>query len=271
MYYLSSEAISPSYLAINNCACEKWYDIDSGSFRPNGRVDYHILYVAEGRCYITLDDKEEIVNSGSVIVYLPYQKQQYQFYKKDKSISYYIHFSGNVCEQLMKDLELTDKNIYYIGKSMTLEKLFDYLVEEFQLKQKYSKYRLQGLLLEILTLIAKKNSSIINGGPITNEKFNEICREMHKNYSKNISIKEYANMCNLSESRFSHVFTNIIGTSPKQYLLICKIDAAKELLIDSDLSILQISENIGFADQNYFSRIFKKYTGLSPSEYRKQF
>lgn len=269
MLYTSSEALSSNYITINNCACEKLHVVDTGSYRPNGRIDYHIVYIAEGCCYITLNEnKKEKIPAGSVIVYLPHQKQEYEFLKKDKSISYYVHFTGTICEQLMDELELNNKNIYYIGKSVTLEKKFDSLIEEFQLKPKYSKYRLQGLLLEVITLIAKKNSNIMNGGQITDKKFNEICKEMRKNFSKNIPIMYYANKCNLSESRFSHLFTNIIGTSPKQYMIMCKIDVAKELLINSDMSVYQISEDVGFSDQNYFSRAFKKHTGLSPSEYR---
>ena len=92
---------------------------------------------------------------------------------------------------------------------------------------------------------------------------------MHSNLSENLSVNDYAKMFNLSESRFSHQFTEIIGISPKHYLLILRIETAKELLINSELSILQISESVGIFDQNYFSKIFRKYTNHSPTEYRK--
>lgn len=268
MQLISSESLSKNYIEINSCDCEKLYDVDAGSYRPKGRMDYHIIYIAQGCCYVTLNGKKELVPAGSVIIYLPYEKQKYEFLKKDKSISYFIHFTGTVCKTLMTELNLNNRTIYHIGKSITLEKIFDSLIEEFKLKPKYSKYRLQGLLLEILSLIAKKNSNMLNGGKKINKKFNEICGEMQKNYANNIPIREYANICNLSESRFSHLFTNIIGISPKQYLLMCKIDVAKKLLINTELSIYQISESVGFADQNYFSRIFKKHTGISPLKYR---
>lgn len=269
MDVISTEALSSEYLSVNSCGCQKLYDIDMGSYRPNGRIDYHILYIFEGCCHVNLMNKTTIAPAGSVVIFSPFEKQDYKFYKNDKSISYFIHFTGTACKQLIEEMQLNNQNICNIGKSTSLQKLFNSLINEFQQKQKYNKYRLQGLLLEILSLIARKNSIMQYSDPVTNKKFNEICRFMYSNFSKNFTIHDYAKMCNLSESRFSHQFTEIIGVSPKQYLIITRIEAAKELLISSDLTVLQISEAVGIFNQNYFSRIFKKYTKLSPTEYRK--
>lgn len=265
----STESLSSDYLYINSCGCQKLYNVDKGSYRPNGRIDYHILYITEGCCYVTINDKILKAPAGSIVIFPPYQKQEYNFYKSDRSTSYYIHFTGTACAQLIKEVELSDKNIYYIGKSVALERLLNTLIEEFQQKLKYNKYRLQGLLLDIISLIGRKNSNMLYGNPDINEKFADICKYMHSNLSKNLSVSDYAKMFNFSESRFSHLFAEIIGISPKHYLLILRIETAKELLINSELSILQISESIGIFDQNYFSKIFRKYTNHSPTEYRK--
>ena len=98
----------------------------------------------------------------------------------------------------------------------------------------------------------------------------EVCRYMNANYSENYPISQYAKMCNLSESRFSHLFKECTGSSPAKYILNIKIQRAKELLENTDLSILQISEIVGMQTQNYFSRVFKKHTGISPVKYRLQ-
>lgn len=269
MAIFSSEKLSSDYLCVNNCGCQVLHERDTGSFRPNGRIDYHLLYIYEGCCYVTLNGKTIAAPAGSVVVFLPFQPQDYKFYKKDKSISYFLHFSGTACQQLMIDLELHDKNICYIGKSLSLQKLLHTLIDEFHQKEKYNRYRLQGLLLELISLIARKNSIMLYSDPSTHKKFSEVCRKMRERFASNDTIADYAKLCNLSESRFSHQFSEIMGVSPKQYLITVRIEAAKELLTTSDLTILQISEAVGLFNQNYFSRIFKKYTGLSPSEYRK--
>lgn len=62
-----------------------------------------------------------------------------------------------------------------------------------------------------------------------------------------------------------------MNVSPYKFILSLRIDEAKELLLFSSMSINEISEQIGFADSSYFSRIFRKYTGCSPSDWRKRF
>lgn len=265
----STDKISSEYLWVNNCGVSRLNHVDAGSTRPNGRLDYHILYIAEGQCFVCFDGQEQVAPAGSVIVFLPKYPQQYRFHKTDKSVSYFLHFSGTACKDILSDMDMHDSRIYYVGKSVTLEKQLNRLIDEYRQQLKYRKHRMAGLLLDVLSLIGRKNSNMAYGSPDINQKFAEICSLMSKNYSKEMTVKDYADMCNLSESRFSHRFSEIIGTSPKQYLINLRIEAAKELLINSDMSVLQIGEAVGICTQNYFSRIFKKQTGLSPTEYRE--
>ncbi len=268
MAYLCTEAESNDYISINNCGVNYLSDRDGGSFRPNGRIDYHILYIAQGCCYVTVDGCVKKAPAGSAVVFLPRQPQNYRFYKDDKSVSYYLHFSGTACADILRETGMDQDNIFHIGKSITVEKLLNNLIDEYRRQLKFSKYRMSGLLLDILSLMGRKKSNLLYGNSDINQKFVKICELMAQNYSKDMPIKQYAIMCNLSESRFTHRFSEIIGTSPKQYIINLRIDAAKELLINSDLSVLQIGESVGFLSQNYFSRIFKKQTGFSPTKYR---
>jgi len=98
-----------------------------------------------------------------------------------------------------------------------------------------------------------------------------VCRKMIQNYGTDIDISEYAAECNISTSRFLHLFKESTGTSPQNYIISIRIKKACELLENTDLSILKVAEQVGICDQNYFSRLFKKHMGISPSEYRKSF
>ena len=91
---------------------------------------------------------------------------------------------------------------------------------------------------------------------------------MHNKFDENLSVDDYADICNLSSSRFTHIFTKTLGISPKQYLIKIKIEKAIELLENTELPIARIAELVGIADCNYFSRIFKKHTSHSPKFYR---
>lgn len=267
----TTEKVSEEYIAINSCGRQQLFRIDTGSCRPNGRVDYHILYIAEGKCYVQVGDETKEAEAGSLIVFLPRQPQDYKFYKKDRAVSYYIHFSGTACHRLLKELGLDQSTVSFIGKSHSLEVILDNLVSEYRQKYKYHNYRMNGLLLDALAVMGRNKSNMTYGDTEAGRKFGEVCKYIADNYAENISVKALADMCNLSESRFSHRFTELIGVSPKRYLLEYRMESARELLTSSDLSIREISEEVGISDQNYFSRSFKKYCGLSPNEYRRKY
>ena len=92
---------------------------------------------------------------------------------------------------------------------------------------------------------------------------------IHENFTKdNISIPFLAKLCKMSPSMFRQVFTNTMGLSPIKYIGSLKIAHAKELLSTEDCSVTDASKLSGFHDECYFSRTFKKHTGLSPTEYK---
>lgn len=100
--------------------------------------------------------------------------------------------------------------------------------------------------------------------------FKEILRFIEDNLCENIEISALSRMCYLSESRFKHKFSEIVGISPKQYINLKKIERAKKILQNipdnRPTSITDIAMQHGFSSANYFSTVYKKFTGAAPSE-----
>ena len=94
---------------------------------------------------------------------------------------------------------------------------------------------------------------------------------MAEDFGTETDISLYADMCNLSISRFIHLFKKCTGKSPKNYIMEMRVKRAAQLLENTDLPMQKVGEEVGISDQNYFSRIFKKYNGVSPLNYRKNF
>lgn len=88
------------------------------------------------------------------------------------------------------------------------------------------------------------------------------------NYHNNISLNDVAESINMSYFYFSRLFKESTGKSFSDYLTEYRIDKSIELMKDEDLSIKQISYDIGYNDPNYFSKIFKKLKGITPTDYR---
>ena len=108
---------------------------------------------------------------------------------------------------------------------------------------------------------------------------NDTCREfsmgekienyLRLNRSDSITSKDICRQFNCSRSYMSREFNRHTGMSIREYLTTLRIDDAKSMLVNSKLNITEIALAVGFGDSNYFSYLFKKITGYSPSEYRK--
>lgn len=103
-------------------------------------------------------------------------------------------------------------------------------------------------------------------------KNNEIIKKamvyISQNFHSNITLEDVANHVHLHPSYFSTMFKQSIGSSFKEYINMVRIEESKRLLTNTDFSIIDIAIAIGFEDQSYFSKVFKKYTGLTPKQFR---
>lgn len=90
---------------------------------------------------------------------------------------------------------------------------------------------------------------------------------IESNYAKEISLDELSQYVSMSTYYFSRIFSKVEGMSFRDYLVKTRMEKAKILLREGNKSIKQVALEVGYADQNYFSKAFKKYTNLSPKEY----
>lgn len=88
-----------------------------------------------------------------------------------------------------------------------------------------------------------------------------------RNYHSDLSIEKIAKELHYSRNYFGQLFKQEMGMSVNEYINQVRVQKAKVLLLDGNLKIGQIAEKVGFSDQQYFSRIFKKIVGCMPSEY----
>lgn len=124
------------------------------------------------------------------------------------------------------------------------------------------------LFLELLTLIVSDlRAQIAAGG--TNAAIEQTIDHMVNHYSDNITLEELAKLAGLSPSHYSRLFKKYASCSPIHYLTQLRMDRAKELLILSDYRLKAVARSIGYEDELYFSRLFKKFVGMPPSQYAR--
>lgn len=267
----SSQKISTEFLCVNSCGTEVAHDRDIPTYRPSGRVDYHILYVQKGACRLEKSGKVQNVSAGNVILFRPLETQKYCFLSDQQSVSQYIHFTGEGCENLLQRFLPQGRSVFFVGNSTSCEMVLERMAQEVVFKRPFWEQASAAYLFQLLALIGRKLCYAVPGsGPWPEKRIEQICYRLHQEYQQNIPLSHYAADCCLSLSRFSHLFKQSVGVSPGAYRNALRIEKAKKLLLFTDLTVSDISELIGCCDSNYFTRMFKADVGYTPTQYRKK-
>lgn len=122
------------------------------------------------------------------------------------------------------------------------------------------------MLKNIQDLNLNKN----NRNDLNSERIKNILSFVHKNYNKQITLNNISKVVNLSERECLRCFKNTLGISPIQYILKYKVSIAAKMLSETKDSITIISDTVGFDSPSYFSKIFKRFIGITPTQYRNK-
>lgn len=267
MQVISTEKVSKDFIHLNSCGIEKLWDRDWVTVRENGRVDYHIIYILNGKCVTETNGNETVLNEGNMVLFLPGEKQKYIFKKEDKPISCYLHFSGTGCDKILKNLGFMENRVLRMPRSQAIETAFKKLSDEYYLKKPFYEEMCNAYLLELFAIIGRKISYTDKKAYVSHKaEIDEVCRQIIDEYTISRPVEYYASKCHLSVSRFHYVFKEATGFSPVEYINKVRIERAEDLLNNTNLTISEISDMVGFSDPNYFRRIFKKYTRISPKK-----
>lgn len=154
------------------------------------------------------------------------------------------------------------------GKEM--EGLMREIHKEYTLDLPYREELLRRRFFEVLVLLyrtAPEAFSTARPDPV----IGEICRYIDGHFAEELSVEALAKMHFFSTQYFIRRFRGAVGYSPKQYLILRRLSEARVLLSTTDLTVSAIAAKTGFADANGFVRCFRKYCGLTPGAYRRQY
>ncbi|MBQ7975619.1 MAG: helix-turn-helix transcriptional regulator [Clostridia bacterium] len=151
---------------------------------------------------------------------------------------------------------------------MPLQRLFKEATEAWKKKKPFSRAEIIKNLYSIIWHIG--NESLHSYTPSSlRKKILPAENEIHSRYTDaDLSVSELADLCGISTVYFRRVFNQIYAMSPKDYICSLRIDHAKALLENTMLPLSEIAVMCGYSDPCYFSREFKKRTGVPPSQYK---
>jgi AraC-like DNA-binding protein len=181
-----------------------------------------------------------------------------------------LHLSGRNCED----------GLFYTTDGYSMKSAYDCtfftnnIIKEVAGKQYYYNEVIKSntlqLLFLILRMVNEQGVHIQGNKPWKEYIALQVRQFVEKNYSNTIRLNDVSQELCISPNYLNSIFKSVTGKTIIQFIDEYRIDKAKQLLKDNSYNINDISEQLGYYDQYHFSKIFKKSTGFSPTQYKKR-
>lgn len=201
---------------------------------------------------VVANEKEEI----KADIYEPYE-------------SFWIMFKGDGAKEVLSKCGLPEHNsVFKFEHTKECADLIGENLKDISHSPLAESAKMNAVFYSILAihLDASEDFSPADKSDITKN----IARFISENYLHTIKINELAKKYYISQSHLIALFNKRYGLSPQEYLISVRIKRAKKLLQDSSITVKEAAVSVGIENPLYFSRLFKKKTGLSPSDFRRR-
>lgn len=270
---------------------------DSWRTRPRRIYDHEILYCFRGNAAIDIGDEEYLITEGDLVIIPPDTPHRFWVDETKDGELYWLHCDFEYREdgdwvyeyyntperyarlffgELQEREHLRPRALFFDGKPLpvlvsfqdtdevdiifrTLYKLYVRRGEQFYIESKI-------LILRLLKAIFAAQGCFAPTTSSNNERICSIIKNfIYTNYFRKLTVKEICACTHLNPEYAGKVFRKVTGTSVIDFLNRYRIDMAKKLLLDTDLSIADVGDMVGFQSEAYFSNVAKKVTGMSPA------
>ena len=172
------------------------------------------------------------------------------------------------------EIEENQRPIISLGKENPIGELLPKLYNMFHKREGYSeacRHFALGIYFLLQRMLIERETNP-NPKRIKREQLvYKIVDYLNEHYAENLTLQKISEKFFISASNLSHAFKKETGLSPIQYIMQRRIGEAQSLLVETSLPIQEIEYQLGFNDTAHFSKMFKKYVGVTPKEYRKHF
>lgn len=238
----------------------------------NGRIlqEYQINYITQGEGIMETREGSFPIAAGSVILVKPDVWHRYRPLKKTGWFEHYVGFSGDIARKMVQSSEiLNGPPVINIGFQEHLINLFQEIVNQVKTERPGYHQICSGLVINLLgQVISTKKNENFRHNPVE-AVIQKACMIIRDNPDQNLNIEKLAEELKINYSLFRKAFKKYTGLSPMQYHASLRIKQAIHLLTNTDLSVKEISFNLGFCSVFYFSKLFKEKTGRTPSDFRR--
>ncbi len=241
---------------------------------------WECMYILDGSMTVSADDRVHRLSYGDFILFKPYELHKFSVDSQSGAtvITFSFNFEGEFC----KSIEGGAYHFDAFQRDM-LENFLDYLelIAQKSLGNEYQEYywnilpyfKTDANFLQTVALFLSRILLSLSCGARTltktktyeTELFRRALQIMHENIDTNLSVDELAKAINISTSSLKRLFDRYAGMSVHKYFLSLKIKTAT-LFLKSGMSVNEVSDSLGFNNSGYFSFVYKRETGVNPSQ-----
>lgn len=243
-------------------------------FSPEkGRIlhEYQLLYILEGKGTLATQSKGKIpVKAGNMFLLFPDEWHTYQPEKETGWKLYWIGFKGtHMNDRVQKGFFCKENPLFQVGYNAAIIHLYRQAIEVVQREEPCFQQLLAGIVNYLLGVMYSTDRNLLLNQDHTSAKLIDHARiYMREKVEENLSAKEVASHLGMGYSHFRKLFKAYTGVSPSHYYLDLKLQRAKELLSLTPVPVKEIAYKLQFQSPDYFSTLFRKKTGYTPSEFR---
>lgn len=264
-YYATDRQLNA--LSVYNTGYEKCHP--GYQWGPGVRDHYLLHHIIRGRGCYRIEGKEYHLKAGDTFLLFPQVESSYQADRMEPWEYAWVGFSGNDAYSMVANTDFSREHPVENQSGISGE-LFEMLraVYEANGNTFQDAVSMTGALYSLLGFLMKHSKGEKKPANLQADYVERARQYIEEQYSYPITVEDVAGYTGVSRSYLFRLFQGAMNQSPKEYLLEYRIRQACQLLNQTDLPVGSIAHSVGFEDNLYFSKVFKKYKRCTPSEYR---
>ena len=288
MFYLKTAIEQP----LSYVFCGKFTAEDTWIHERFNHTIYEVLISMNHTIYIQQDDRRYALGPGDAILLLPGHTHQ-GYAPSDKGTqAYWLHFNLSAPPELMdqvdaqKEMMQLQNNSYYPGlenaiflseclRGMNMDRIGVLFNQLLHLSQKayYTKQSVNYIVTSLLIEMTEQMLQSVQATEpdIGDRQLHEILEWIENHLTHSISLQDVAAVFPYTKNYLAMYFKKKMGTSMQTYIINRKLSVAKEMLYSTDKTVKEIAFALGFQDEKYFMRLFKKLESITPTAFRNTY
>lgn len=247
-------------LCVGNYICSTGYQVKRERY-----PSILIMQILEGTCFVRQGNRTALAQEGDTILLNCYEPHEYSAQKPLKMM--WMHFDGGqsieLCETIQKERGFVFSNTDTEQLKKDLDEILSVLRSDHPLSEASVSCIIYNFLCRFLLAFSDENTTV------ESRLIEKSLLFLREHYHSDLTVDDIAKQAAVSASHFSRIFRKAVGASPYEYLITLRLNQAKKLLRQTDLSIDAIAEKTGFHSTANFTALFHRRVGVSPSKFRR--